>query len=58
MLIHSAPQIMLPAGDLEDDFIHVPLVAGPGQPPPDDVGELLTKLERPLPDSAIPSFFL
>jgi hypothetical protein len=32
---------MLPAGNLEDDFIHVPLVAGPGQPPPDDIGELL-----------------
>jgi hypothetical protein len=41
---------MLPAGDLEDDFIHVPLVAGPGQPPPDDVGELLAELEPPLPD--------
>ena len=53
VLIHSAPQIMLRAGDLEDAFIHMPLVVGPGQPPADDVGELLAKLEGPLPDRLV-----
>src|SRR5690349_25045788 len=38
------------AGDPEDDFIHVPLVVVPGPPPTDDVGELLAKLQTPLPD--------
>ena len=45
VLIHSAPEIMLLAGDLEHHLIEMPLVAGPGQAPPDDVGELLAKLE-------------
>jgi hypothetical protein len=35
---------MLFAGDLEDDLIEVPLVARPGQPPADDVGELLAEI--------------
>jgi hypothetical protein len=52
VLIHSAPEIMLLAGDLENDLIEMPLVAGPGQPPADDVGELLAELERPLPEAS------
>jgi hypothetical protein len=31
----------------------VPFVAGPGQPPTDDVGELLAKLEPPLADRLV-----
>src|SRR4029453_299797 len=34
----------------------MPLVAGPGQPPPDDVGELLAELEAPLPDRLVTDF--
>src|SRR3954464_13929503 len=41
------------AGDLEHDLIHMPLVARPGQPPADDVGELLAELEAPLPDGLV-----
>jgi hypothetical protein len=44
---------MLLAGDLEHDFTHVPLVAGQGQPPADDVGEFLAKLQAPLPDRLV-----
>ena len=39
------------AGNLEHDLIQMPFVARAGQPPPDDVGELL--LERPLPDGLV-----
>src|SRR4051795_1991773 len=53
VLVDGAPEIMRLAGDLEDDFIHVPFVAGPGQPPPDDVGELLAELQTPLPDRLV-----
>ncbi|GEO43588.1 hypothetical protein SAE02_77360 [Skermanella aerolata] len=53
VLIHSALQIMLLAGNLEDDFIHVPLVAGARQPSADDVGELLAELQPPLPDHLV-----
>jgi hypothetical protein len=53
VLIHSAPEIMFLAGNLENDFIHVPLVAGPRQPPTDDVGEFLTKLKAPLADRLV-----
>src|ERR687898_2484511 len=42
---------MLLASDLEHDLIEMPFVAGPGQPPADDVGELL--LEAPLPDRLV-----
>jgi hypothetical protein len=42
---------MLLASDLEHDLIEMPLVAGSGQPPPDDVGELL--LQAPLPDRLV-----
>jgi hypothetical protein len=44
VLIHSAPQIVLLAGDLENDLIEMPLVARAGQPPTDDVGELLLRV--------------
>jgi hypothetical protein len=44
VLIHSAPEIMLLAGNLKHDLIEMPLVAGPGQTPADDVGELLAEL--------------
>ncbi|MGF7209961.1 hypothetical protein GGE65_004564 [Skermanella aerolata] len=37
--------VIMTRGDLENNFIHVPLVAEPGQPTTDDVGELLAKLE-------------
>ena len=40
VLVDGAPEIMLPAGNLEHDFIEMPFVAGPGQPSPDEVGEL------------------
>ena len=53
MLIHSAPEIVLPTGDLENDLIHVLLVAGPGQPSADNVGELLAELQTPLPDRLV-----
>ena len=53
VLIHSAPQIMRLAGDLEHDFIEMPLVAGPGQPPADEVGELLAELQPPLADRLV-----
>jgi hypothetical protein len=33
--------------------IEVPLVSSTGQPSPDPVGELLTELERPLPDGLV-----
>jgi hypothetical protein len=45
VLIHGAPEIMLLAGYLEHHLIKMPLVAGPGQPPADNVGELLAELE-------------
>jgi hypothetical protein len=38
------------AGDLEHHLIEMPLVAGPGQAPPDDIGGLLAELQAPLPD--------
>src|SRR4051794_20735192 len=41
---------MLLTGDLEHHLIEMPFVARPGQPSADDVGELLAKLESPLPD--------
>ena len=53
VLIHGTPEIMLLAGDLEHDFIQMPLVAGPGQPPPDDIGELLAELQAPLADGLV-----
>jgi hypothetical protein len=42
VLIHSTPEIVLFAGDLEHNFIEVPLVAGPRQPPTDDVEDIAT----------------
>ena len=47
VLIHGAPEIVLLAGNLEHDLIEMPFVAGPGQPPVDDVGELLAELQPP-----------
>jgi hypothetical protein len=49
VLIDGAPQPVRRPGDLDDDFIEVPLVAGPRQAPPDFVREPLAKLRRPLP---------
>lgn len=40
--------VIMTRGDLENNFIHVPLVAEPGQPTTDDVGELPAELECPL----------
>ena len=44
---------MLYPSNFEHDLIEMPFVAGPGQPPPDDVGELLAELEAPLPDRLV-----
>src|SRR3712207_3906643 len=44
---------MLLASNLEHDLIEMPFVAGPGQPPTDDVSELLAELEGPLPDRLV-----
>jgi hypothetical protein len=50
VLVDGAPEIMLLTGDLEHHLIEMPFVARPGQPSADDGGELLAKLESPLPD--------
>src|ERR687885_295048 len=52
-LVDRAPEPVPHPGDLDDDLIEVPFVAGTGQPPPDPVGELLAELERPLPDGLV-----
>jgi hypothetical protein len=52
-LIHSTPEPMLHPGNLDDDLIKMPFVAGAGQPPPDLIGELLAEFERPLPHGFI-----
>jgi hypothetical protein len=48
-LVDRAPEPVLHTGDLDGDFVEVPLVPGAGQAPTDPVGELLAELERPLP---------
>jgi len=48
-LILRMPEPMLHSGDLDGDFIEVPLVTNSRQPPLDLVCELLAELERPLP---------
>jgi hypothetical protein len=49
MLIHSAPEPMLPARDADHNLIEMPLVSDGRQPPTDLVGEALAELHRPLP---------
>ena len=49
VLVDGAPQPVRRPGDLDDDLIEVPLVAGSRQAPPDLVREPLAKLQRPLP---------
>jgi hypothetical protein len=56
MLVGGAPQIMLLAGDPEHYPIQMPLVAGPGQPAPHEVGELLAKLQALLADRFVDNF--
>lgn len=48
VLIDSAPEPMLPAGDVDHDLVQVPLVTG-CRKPANLVGEALAKLQRPLP---------
>jgi hypothetical protein len=53
VLVHRTPQPALHAGNLQHDFIQVPLVASPGQAAADQVGKRLTELERPLPHGSM-----
>jgi hypothetical protein len=48
-LIDGTLEPVLYPSDLDDDLIEMPLVTNSRQPPPDLIGELLTKLECPLP---------
>ena len=49
MLVDGAPHPVRRPGDIDDDLIEVPLVAGPRHPPPDLVRGPQAKLQRPLP---------
>ncbi len=53
VLIHRTPQVMGTAVDLDEDFIHVPLVTLSRTPAAQAVGVSLTKLATPIPDSLI-----
>src|SRR3954465_2830239 len=44
---------MLLAGDLDRNLTEMPFVSGAGQPAPDPVGEVLAKLQRPLPHALV-----
>ena len=48
MLVHGAPEPVLPARNADHDLIKVPLVPGHGQTPPDLIGITLPELQRPL----------
>jgi hypothetical protein len=50
VLINGSPQIMRYAIDLEEDFVEMPLVAGPGTPSPQAISELAAELIAPAPD--------
>ena len=49
MLVDGPPQPMLLATDADDHFVEMPFVSRCGQMPADLVGEILAKLQRPLP---------
>jgi hypothetical protein len=51
VLVNGALQPVRRPGDLDDNLIEVPLVAGAWQAPPDLVREPLAKLQRSLPHS-------
>ena len=50
VLIDSSPQIMRDTIDLEEDFIQMPFIAGPGTPSPQAFRELAAKFVAPAPD--------
>jgi hypothetical protein len=53
ILIDGPPQILARTVDREEHFVHVPLVAGSGTPPPELVSILLAKFPAPLTDGRI-----
>jgi hypothetical protein len=53
VLINGAQKPVLHAGDLDHGLVQVPFVADMRQPTPDQVGENLAKLQRPLPHGLV-----
>src|SRR5689334_8932240 len=53
VLVDRPPEIVGLAGDLEHDLVEMPFITGSGQPPADEVGELLAELEAPLADGLV-----
>jgi hypothetical protein len=53
MLVHCAPEPVLPARDADDDLIEVPLVARCRQTPADLIGKGLAELQRTLPNNLV-----
>jgi hypothetical protein len=53
VLIDGPPEVMSDTVDLEEDLIQMPLVARPGTPSPQAIGELASKFIAPAPDCFI-----
>jgi hypothetical protein len=53
LVVDSAPEPVLFAGDGDDDLIQVPLVAAPGGSPTDAVGEFPAEFQAPLADRLV-----
>jgi len=50
ILIDGPPEVLSDAVDLEEDFIQMPLVAGPGTPSPEPIGKLAAEFTAPAAD--------
>jgi hypothetical protein len=53
VLVHGAPQVVLRAVHPDDHLVQMPLVSGPGSPPAQLVGEILSELGAPSADRLV-----